>query len=127
MSRPIEFRAWRISQDGKPEIVGYYTIFDILYGKASGLGIISFDRFIGQLDKSRKKIFENDILSDGAVVEWFNKLTWDGGGSLHSGFYCRLWFLYGEDGELDYHSRLDDDVEVIGNTRENPELVRAMQ
>lgn len=70
-------------------------------------------QFIDRIDKNGKEIYEGDITNYGEVF-WFNSLTWDGGGSSHSGFYLRhIW--EGEVGELDYHTGFDDKIEVIGN------------
>ena len=77
-------------------------------------------QFTGLIDKNGKKIFENDILADGAVVKWFDELFWDGGGSTHPGFYCEKWASCGE---LSWLERFDNDCEIIGNVSDNPELV----
>lgn len=81
-------------------------------------------RYSGIKDKNGKEIYEGDILEDGAIVEWFDSLTWDSGGSKHSGFYCRKWFMYKDDGELTYHEDFSDDTLVIGNIHENKDLVQ---
>ena len=81
-------------------------------------------QFTGLTDKNGREIFEGDILADGAVVEWFNDLSWEGGGSDHSGFYCKKWFEYGQIGELSYHNVFNDKTEIIGNIHDNPELVK---
>lgn len=82
----------------------------------------SIGQFTGLIDKNGKQIFEGDILSDGAVVEWFDSLSWDGGGSNHSGFYCKKWFGYWRDGDLEYHNMFNSETEIIGNVFDNPEL-----
>jgi hypothetical protein len=80
----------------------------------------SIGQFTGLTDKNGKRVFEGDILADGAIVEWFDELFWDGGGSTHPGFYCEKWASCGE---LSWHERLDDKCEIIGNVFDNPELV----
>ena len=79
-------------------------------------------QYIGRRDKNGVEVFEGDVLSDGAIVEYFETLTYDNG-CQHPGFYCRKWFEYGEDGKLSYHDNFED-IEVVGNVCDNPELVR---
>lgn len=86
-------------------------------------GNYEVSQFTGCKDQNGKDIYEGDILSDGAVVEWFDSLNYDSGGARHSGFYCKKWIAYGQDGELSYHDGFDG-VEVIGNIFENPELLK---
>ncbi len=76
-------------------------------------------QFTGLLDKNGKEIYEGDI-TDKGVIEFQTNLNWDSGGSLHSGFYFKT---YNNEGELDYHSSLDD-CEVIGNIYENGDLLK---
>jgi len=115
MSDSQEFRAWRYRY-GKPEIVGYYTIFDILYGKASGLGVISFDRFIGQLDKNRKKIFESDI-----VKAWIDLGL---GGEAQYTFEVKIDPAWGCNIQQWNYNEYGYLPEVLGNTLENPDLLK---
>ena len=78
--------------------------------------------YIGINDKNGNPIYEHDILSDGGVVEFFDNLNWDSGGSVHSGFYCKKWFEYKEDGALNYNNGFIN-VEVVGNIYDNTELL----
>ena len=80
--------------------------------------------FIGIQDKNGKDIYEGDVTPDG-TVEYCKTLNWDSGGSTHPGFYPDGAYDYDERGDLSYHSRLDEDTEVIGNIYENPDLVPA--
>lgn len=82
-------------------------------------------QFTGLCDKNGKKIFEGDILSDGAVVEWIENLVWDSCGSRHSGFYCKKWTMDGGS-ELSWHLGFTNKIEVIGNIYDNPELLEGI-
>ena len=104
-----ERNKWHFIHDGehiqymiKPETIGQYT---------------------GLKDKNGKEIYEGDITNHG-IVEYNKRLTWDGAGSPHPGFYFKQAYSYGEDGELSYHTGFDD-VEILGNIYENPELLEA--
>jgi uncharacterized phage protein (TIGR01671 family) len=80
-------------------------------------------QFTGLLDRNGKEIYEGDITNYGAV-EWCECLNWDLGGSNHPGFYFKQrneWTNVR--GDLDYHKGFDEDIEVIGNIYQNPELL----
>ena len=84
---------------------------------------LEFMLFIGLLDKNGKKMFEGDITNRG-VIEFCECLNWDSGGSNHPGFYFKGEYENGEYGELHYHCGFDEEIEVIGNIHENPELLK---
>lgn len=144
MSRAREFRAWNrkrkcmqtaltineiredaVDAESQNETWGWSLGAPYGNGEAFDMadGDLELMEYIGRKDNTGTKIFEGDILEDGAVVEYFDDLHWDSGGSAHPGFYCRKWFEYGEVGELSYHYGFDD-CRVIGNKFQNPELVK---
>jgi hypothetical protein len=67
------------------------------------------ERFTGITSLVSGDIYEGDITKEG-TVEWRTDLHWDGGGSSHPGFYFAK-----HDYEMEYHDRLDENCEVIGN------------
>lgn len=124
IKREIKFRAWDSEnkdmvywEDIENGLIDPYTLF------WNCPDWIELMQYTGLKDKNGREIYEGDILSDRAVVEWFDELAWDGLGSPHSGFYCEQWFDYGENGQLNYHYGFFNNVEVIGNIYENPELL----
>jgi hypothetical protein len=122
--REIKFRYYdpSIKVMLRPSVVGEYGVYidDVDFENGKSLPFDNLMQYTGLVDKNGEEIYEGDILKDGAVVKWFDALTWDSGGSLHSGFYCSEW-LEG-DTDLCYHDSFND-VEVIGNIYQNPELV----
>lgn len=76
-------------------------------------------QYTGLKDKNDRDIYEGDITNLG-VVKFQTDLNWDGGGSIHSGFY---FDIEKTGGEMSYHDRLNECI-VIGNIYENPELVK---
>lgn len=76
----------------------------------------------GRFDVKNIEIFEGDITNHG-IVEWFDNLSWDSGGSDHPGFYFRPNYKTDEPEDLRYHTSFDN-CEVLGNIYENPELLQ---
>lgn len=127
MNREIKFRAWEkpdesVSFQGKM----HYDVQDQTYFND---WLYSNDyevmQYTGLKDKVGKEVYEGDIVkgfSGNGVVEFFDNLNWDSGGSVHSGFWCKEWCEYKDPGSLSYHDGFGD-CEVIGNIYENPNLL----
>ena len=118
--REIKFRAW--NKDNSDPMFNPFESglrFETFVNAPS----IELMQYTGLKDKNGVEIFEGDITNYG-TVKWFNHLTWDGAGSDHPGFYF-IQKRYGmRELELDYHLGFDEEIEVIGNIYENPELLK---
>lgn len=111
--REIKFRVWTGSQMVYEPDCQTERLNDVF----REIGGRQFMMYTGQKDKTGKEIYEGDVTNYGEVI-WVDKLTWDGGGSPHPGFY----FKNSYSNELDYGTGFEEDIEIFGNIFENPEL-----
>lgn len=102
----------------------------ILWGTTNGLPNMidvnpsTVGQFTGLKDKNGKEIFEGDITSPGGVVV-FGKIGYDSSWNGLTGFYFKGNYDAEEDFyELQYHF-IPDEIEVIGNIHDNPELLES--
>ena len=113
--REIKFRAW---DREKKKLVGPFEV-----GSEASMLWLPEMQYTGLKDKNGKEIYDGDITTRG-IVEWCECLNWDSGGSNHPGFYFKDRYEHNERGCLAYHDGFDEDIEVIGNIYENPELLK---
>ena len=121
MKREIKFRAWVESDKAMIQHREVIERAHLQFNDSLNHSDIVM-QYTGLKDKNGKEIYEGDITNYGEV-KWFNSLCWDGGGSMHSGFYFDMVQYDPEIQELDYHIGFDEEIEVIGNIYENPDLL----
>jgi uncharacterized phage protein (TIGR01671 family) len=135
MKRELKFRAWD-SKDEKMFIPDYITNEGLImchneyecpsfHPNDTNEHPLILMQYTGLKDKNGKEIYEGDITNYG-IIKWFNELCWDGSGSCHPGFYFKNGGIHQENDEnyidMDWHIGFEDDIEIIGNIYENPEL-----
>jgi len=120
-SRYYEFLSeWdRVHNPDEEYTETYEMISDIsVNGKVQrpyGYEIISVMQYVGFCDKNGKQIFEGDIDQSGYVVTYLADLN--AGLGMNAG-----WYLQRDDFESWSELVCDEDIEIIGNVFENPEL-----
>ena len=118
MQREIKFRGKRI--DNSEWVYGFYTKIavnfgqnDVIMEQTKGgsfvpqfIDIKTLGQFIGILDKNGTEIYEDDVVSNGVFVTVVE--------------YCDGWYFPFGNSDTCLYS---DEVEVIGNIHDNPELL----
>lgn len=119
--REIKFRAWHKGKKIISEVLGidilhkeiFFSNGDVDYCEISDFKYIELMEYTGLKDKNNKEIYDGDIFHIGGkkilyVVEWIDC------GLKGRQIKNKSWI------GLDYWK---DDIEVIGNIYENPELM----
>lgn len=122
MSRQIKFRAW--DKTASTDMLGPYEITDSFFGERKEfISDYILMQFTGLLDKNGKEIYEGDVIEfrniDASVSNLRLPVIWD---EKLCGFWC-------DDGK---NTRNMEQItgydtisgEIIGNTYENPELIK---
>lgn len=130
--REIKFRAWVLQDEVDGEYIAaeymednVEAFHDPLYEHKQGNIVLM--QYTGLKDKNGKEIYEGDIVkawSTGSCGTF--EVRWRQGGApcfmLYPAFQNgERWRLHGTQ---DKHGNYYDDVEVIGNIHENPELIK---
>ncbi len=120
----IKFRAY---DEDKQEMV--YDFWDTPYFLHRVICHYNIDKcmqYIGRKDIDNKDIYVGDIIENEmnmiGIVVFCDNLNWDGGGSLHSGYYVKEWMEHGYEGGLSYHDGFDN-CKVLGNIYQNSKLL----
>jgi len=127
--REKKFRAWHC----RKKEWHYFDMTALIIGSAEKDALLyeKWCEFTGLKDKNGVEIFEGDWLS-------FSVFDYNGADTQYSGVvkYCGSRYMiwqspdneyYGNDGgfDLDWTVNQDDELEVIGNIYESPELLEA--
>lgn len=114
--REIKFRAWVVGDSGEGFIT-YDVGFDSSSGKANGENGVTYLQYTGLKDKNGVEIYEGDIIWFALEIvgnKYMGQVVFDEGCfQLKSPLAQEQLPLYGS-----------DELEVIGNIMENPELLK---
>lgn len=126
MSRAIGFRAWDNAnnewlnkEDAECLIIHLDGRYEIDRGWVKVFPDLTIEQDTGLKDKNGKKIYENDIIKD----------TSDGDCLINAVFWCEKGGFWGVKPRSPFAEREwgwfigRDNIEVIGNVHENPELL----
>lgn len=131
-NREIKFRGKRVDNgewiigDLMQNYIHHEGFLTIVYGGCVYYKVIpkTVGQFTGITDKNGVEVYEGDVVSDGyfkgEIV--FGKIGYDGKYNGFTGFALKKWYDDGSNCyELDYIFN-PNDMEVLGNLYENPEL-----
>ena len=114
----ILFRAWDKDAGGQ---YFYFSLEDLNYGRVKmTLSTCIVERYTGLKDKQGRNIYEGDIVEcfgprEPAVVGWKD------GGFGYRVPYDFVWF--GHNHHFKWKDGQSENIEILGNVYENPELV----
>ena len=120
--RELKFRAF---DDGKMLTMPLDTNFGI----SRFFGILRDDaivmQFTGIQDKNGKDVYEGDVIRDCITNAFLNVKFGHNKNNAYQGWYCKYIGIDVRDTSLngDYDSNQNDNIEIIGNIYENPELI----